>query len=47
MKIAYYNNCLKLPPFFPNSDLLIISKVTGILIKLAYLYVQFYIYMYI
>ena len=29
--------CLNLPSFFSNSDLLIISKVTGIPIKLAYL----------
>ena len=40
-------NCLKLPPFFPNSDLLIVSKVTGIPINLAYVYAQFYMHMYI
>ena len=40
------SNCLKLPSFFSNSDLLIISKVFGILIKLAYLYVQFHKYVY-
>ena len=41
------SNCLKLPSFFTNSDLLIISKVMGIPINLAYLSVQFYMHVYI
>ena len=42
-----HSNCLKLPSFFTNSDLLIISKVMGIPINLAYLSVQFYMHVYI
>ena len=46
-KVIQKSLCLKLPSFFSNSELLIISKVTGIPINLAYLYVQFYMYVYI